>query len=71
MDGARNHLCGDPVDPLVKRTLSDVLDATVVGGFSRVGYEVRSRVQSFGRPEDIDLRGRRIRVTNDRGRWPA
>ena len=63
MDRARNHLCRDRVVHRVKRTLSNVLDATVVGGFSRVGYEVRSRVQSFGRPEDMDLRGRRIVVT--------
>ncbi|MGA1361556.1 MAG: SDR family NAD(P)-dependent oxidoreductase [Ilumatobacteraceae bacterium] len=47
----------------MKRTLSNVLDATVVGGFSRVGYEVRSRALSFARPEDLDLRGRRIVVT--------
>ena len=63
MDRARNHLWRDRVDHAVKRTLSNVLDATVVGGFSRVGYEFRSRASSFDRPEELDLRGRRIVVT--------
>jgi NAD(P)-dependent dehydrogenase (short-subunit alcohol dehydrogenase family) len=47
----------------VKRIVSNFLDATVVGGFSRVGWEVRSRASSFGRVEDINLSGRRIVVT--------
>lgn len=63
MDGARNHLRRHRVVPPVKRTLSNILDASVVGGFSRVGWEVRSRTQSFGRVEDMDLSGRRIVVT--------
>ena len=42
---------------------SDALDATVGGGFSRSGYEVRSRTSGFVRPEDMTLAGRRIVVT--------
>lgn len=47
----------------MRRTVSDALDATVVGGFSRIGYEVRSRTSGFVRPEDMNLAGRRIVVT--------
>jgi hypothetical protein len=31
----------------VKNLVSNFLDTTVVGGFSRIGYEVRSRLGSF------------------------
>ena len=51
------------VDPRVKRTLSNLLDASVVGGYSRIGWEVRSRTGGFAPPESMDLRGRRIVVT--------
>lgn len=47
----------------MRRAVSSFLDATVVGGYSRIGWEVRSRLSSFARPEDMDLRGRRIVVT--------
>ena len=47
----------------MKRSLSNLLDATVVGGFSRIGYELRSRAEGFAPPETMDLRGRRIVVT--------
>lgn len=47
----------------MKNLVSDILDATVVGGFSRVGYEVRSRLGSFENVESLDLAGRRIVVT--------
>ena len=47
----------------MKRAISSILDATVVGGYSRIGWEVRSRLSSYGRPEDMDLRGRCIVVT--------
>ena len=63
MDAARNHLCSHPVAVSVRRAVSSFLDATVVGGYSRIGWEVRSRLSSFGRPEDMDLRGRTIVVT--------
>ncbi|MEY4044034.1 MAG: hypothetical protein RL644_302, partial [Actinomycetota bacterium] len=43
--------------------VSDFLDTTVVGGFSRIGYEWRSRSRGFEPPEALDLRGRRIVVT--------
>lgn len=43
--------------------VSNFLDATVVGGFSRVGYEVRSRLGSFVDVESLDLSGRRVVVT--------
>lgn len=43
--------------------VSNFLDATVVGGFSRVGYEVRSRLGSFVDVGTLDLSGRRIVVT--------
>lgn len=47
----------------MKRSLSNLLDATVIGGYSRIGYEVRSRADGFVSPESMDLRGRRIVVT--------
>jgi len=47
----------------VSNIVSDVLDTTVVGGFSRIGYEWRSRSRGFAAPESFDLRGRRIAVT--------
>lgn len=47
----------------MREAVSSFLDATVVGGYSRIGWEVRSRLSSFGRPEDLDLVGRRIVVT--------
>ena len=47
----------------MRKRVSSILDASVVGGFSRVGWEVRSRMSGFGRPEDMDLSGRRIVVT--------
>lgn len=47
----------------VTKRISGLLDASVVGGFSRIGYEVRSRLASFDRPEDTDMSGRRIVLT--------
>jgi NAD(P)-dependent dehydrogenase (short-subunit alcohol dehydrogenase family) len=47
----------------VKKFVSNLLDTTVVGGFSRVGYEVRSRLMSFDDVESLDLSGRRFVVT--------
>jgi NAD(P)-dependent dehydrogenase (short-subunit alcohol dehydrogenase family) len=47
----------------VSNIVSDFLDTTVVGGFSRIGYEWRSRSRGFEPPEALDLRGRRIVVT--------
>jgi len=47
----------------VKNLVSNFLDTTVVGGFSRIGYEVRSRLGSFVDVESMDLTGRRIVVT--------
>ena len=63
MDGTRNRLCVPAVAVGVKRAVSNVLDSTVVGGFSRIGWEVRSRISSFDRPENLDLSGRRIVIT--------
>lgn len=63
MDGARNHHRDYRVADHVKKAVSSLLDATVVGGFSRIGWEVRSRLSHFDRPGDMDLRGRRIVVT--------
>ena len=37
------------------------LEASVVGGFSRIGYEVRSRLGDWGTP--VDLTGKRILLT--------
>ena len=47
----------------MKRALSNILDASVVGGFSRIGYEVRSRLGSFVDIASLDLSGRRFVVT--------
>ena len=47
----------------MKNLVSNFLDATVVGGFSRIGYEVRSRLGSFVDVESMDLTGRRIVLT--------
>ena len=47
----------------MKNLISNFLDTTVVGGFSRIGYEVRSRLGSFVDVESMDLTGRRIVVT--------
>lgn len=38
-----------------------LLDATVVGGYSRVGYAVRSR--GWSRPRDADMRGKTVVIT--------
>jgi NAD(P)-dependent dehydrogenase (short-subunit alcohol dehydrogenase family) len=45
----------------MKDLLDAALEATVVGGFSRIGYEVRSRMQHWD--TDYDLRGQRILIT--------
>lgn len=42
------------------RILDAALEASIVGGFSRIGYEVRSRTQPWPQP---DLSGRRILIT--------
>jgi NAD(P)-dependent dehydrogenase (short-subunit alcohol dehydrogenase family) len=47
----------------VKNLVSNLLDTTVVGGFSRIGYEVRSRLNSFEDVTTLDLADRRIVVT--------
>lgn len=47
----------------MKNLVSNLLDTTVVGGFSRIGYEVRSRLNSFEDVTSLDLAGRRIAVT--------
>ncbi len=41
--------------------LDAALEASVVGGFSRIGYEVRSRLNHWDR--DYDLAGKRILIT--------
>lgn len=43
------------------RLVDAALEATVVGSFSRIGYEVRSRVAHWS--HDLDLTGRRILLT--------
>lgn len=47
----------------MKNLVSNLLDTTVVGGFSRIGYEVRSRLNSFEDVTTLDLADRRIVVT--------
>ncbi len=46
-----------------RRSLSAVLDAAVVPGFSRIGYEVRSRLQQWQRIDQMRLDGRIVVVT--------
>jgi len=46
-----------------RRSLSAALDAAVVPGFSRIGYEVRSRLQQWQRINEMRLDGRTIVVT--------
>lgn len=45
---------------ILDRALDAGLEATVVGGFSRIGYEVRSRTGGW---QDYDLAGLRILIT--------
>ena len=46
-----------------RRSLSAALDAAVVPGFSRIGYEVRSRLQQWQRIDQMRLDGRVVVVT--------
>ena len=46
-----------------RRSLSAVLDAAVVPGFSRIGYEVRSRLQQWQRIDEMRLDGRVVVIT--------
>ena len=43
--------------------IDDALEVTVVGSFSRVGYQVRRRVFAWDAPADGSLRGRTALVT--------
>lgn len=46
-----------------RRALSAVLDAAVVPGFSRIGYEVRSRLQQWQRIDEMPLDGCIVVIT--------
>lgn len=46
-----------------KGILSSVLDATVVPGFSRIGYAVRSRLGDWPAVESFDMRGKVVVIT--------
>ena len=46
-----------------KKLLNNFLDSTVVPGFSRIGYEVRSRLEKWDDVASMDLSGRVIIIT--------
>lgn len=52
----------DTVPPM-KGILSSALDATVVPGFSRIGYAVRSRLGNWSTPEWFDMHGKVVVIT--------
>lgn len=46
-----------------RRVLSSALDAAVVPGFSRVGFEIRSRLQHWDRVDEMPMAGRVVVIT--------
>ena len=48
---------------MVKRVVDGILEGSVVGSFSRLGYAVRSRTANWADVDSFDLRGQTIAVT--------
>lgn len=46
-----------------RRLLSTALDAAVIPGFSRIGFDIRSRLQKWDRVEEMRLDGRVVVIT--------
>jgi NAD(P)-dependent dehydrogenase (short-subunit alcohol dehydrogenase family) len=48
---------------MMKRLVDGLLEGSVVGSFSRLGYAVRSRSANWSEVDSIDLRGRTVAIT--------
>ena len=49
--------------PLLRRALDAVLETSVVGSFTRVGYEARRRIYDWPDLASLDMRGRTVVIT--------
>lgn len=65
MERARRRRGSDVVGTVigVRSRISDVLDATIAPGFSRVGYLVRSRLNNWQSVESFDCRNKSFVIT--------
>ena len=57
------HNIGQRVDTLLANLIDELLEITVIGSFSHIGYDVRSRVFAWTAPAADSLAGRTILLT--------
>ena len=57
------HNIGQRVDTLLANLIDELLEITVIGSFSHIGYDVRSRVFAWTAPSADALAGRTILLT--------